>query len=107
VIIRAVDEWLTYKGIIHYRINTGALKSPGGRLVRFGSPGMSDFYAVKNGKSVWIECKRPAGAGKRGGVLSAAQQEFLDCMNENGVLGIVVDGVESLDRQLREAGVVA
>jgi hypothetical protein len=70
--------------------------------VRFGAPGMSDFYAVgSEGISIWIECKRPSG-----GVLSAAQKEFLDCINRNGGIGIVVDSIESLAIQLKEAEVI-
>jgi hypothetical protein len=39
-------------------------------------------------------------------VVSAAQQEFIDCINRHGGIGIVVSSVESLELQLKEAGVV-
>jgi hypothetical protein len=98
-VMKAVSQWLALRKIPHWRINSGGLKDKRGRLVRFGAPGMSDFYAVGSaGISIWIECKRPSG-----GVLSAAQKEFLDCINRHGGIGIVVDSIESLEIQLKEA----
>jgi len=101
-VMRAVSDWLTTHKIQHWRINSGALKSERGNLVRFGSAGMSDFYAIGSGGiSIWIECKRP-----KGGRLSEPQRNFLDCINRNGGIGIVVNSVESLEQQLIEAGVI-
>jgi len=101
-VLKAVDHFLSIKKIPHWRINSGALKTERGHLVRFGAKGMSDFYAIgPNGLSIWIECKRP-----KGGVLSAAQKEFLDCVNRHGGIGIVVSSVESLELQLKEYGVI-
>jgi hypothetical protein len=101
-VIRAVDEYLALKRIPHWRMNSGALETRRGGFVRFGATGMSDFYAIgPAGISVWIECKRP-----EGGRLSAAQREFLDCVIRNGGIGIVVSSIESLELQLKEAGVI-
>jgi hypothetical protein len=103
-VLRAVDQWLALRRIPHWRVNSGGLKDNRRRLVRFGAKGMADFYAIgpaPEGKSIWIECKRPAG-----GVVSAAQREFLDCINRRGGIGIIVNSVESLERQLKEAGVI-
>ena len=102
-VLRAVDQWLTLKRIAHWRINSGGLKNSRGRLVRFGARGMADFYAIgpaPEGKSIWIKCKRP-----KGGVVSEAQREFLDCINRHGGIGIVVNSIESLEAQLKEAEV--
>jgi hypothetical protein len=99
-VIRAVDQWLTAKRVPHWRINSGALKTERGRLVRFGAVGMSDFYAIgPGGVSIWIECKRPDG-----GRLSEPQRLFLECINQRGGVGIVVSSIESLETQL--AGVI-
>jgi hypothetical protein len=103
-VLRAVDQWLALKRIPHWRVNSGGLKDSRGRLVRFGAKGMADFYAIgpaPEGKSIWIECKRP-----NGGVVSAAQWEFLDCINRHGGIGIVVSSIESLELQLKEAEVI-
>lgn len=59
-----------------------------------------DIYAIKDGLTFWIECKRPVG-----GVLSVDQRNFLDAMNRHGAVGIVVNSIESLELQLKEAGV--
>jgi hypothetical protein len=103
-VLRAVDQWFALRRIPHWRVNSGGLKNNYGRLVRFGAKGMADFYAIgpaPEGKSIWIECKRPDG-----GVVSAAQQEFLDCINRHGGVGIVVNSIESLEQQLKEAEVI-
>jgi hypothetical protein len=101
-VINAVDVYLTLKCIPHYRINSGALVTPRGQLIRFGSKGMSDFYAIgPAGISIWIECKRP-----KGGRLSADQKEFLDCINKHSGIGIVVRSVEELESQLKDAGII-
>jgi hypothetical protein len=103
-VIRAVDQWLALKKIPHWRINSGCLKNSRGRPVRFGATGMADFYAIgpaPEGKSIWIECKRP-----KGGIVSEAQHEFLDCINRHGGIGIVVNSIESLEQQLKEAEVI-
>ena len=101
-VINSVTQWLSASRIPNWRINSGALKNKQGRLVRFGAKGMADIFAIgPDGQAIWIECKRP-----RGGSLSAAQKEFLDCINRRGGIGIVVTSVESLEEQLKEAGVI-
>jgi len=103
-VLNAVLRWLALHRIPHWRVNSGGLKDSHNRLVRFGAKGMSDIHAIgpsPDGKAIWIECKRP-----RGGVVSAAQKEFLDCINRHGGIGIVVNSIESLEQQLKEAGVI-
>jgi len=101
-VVNLVKEYLSIKKMPHWRINSGALRNKSNRLVRFGAKGMSDIYAIgKNGVSIWIECKRESG-----GKLSKAQKEFLDCINRNGGIGIVVNSLDSLEKQLKDAGVI-
>ena len=106
-ILRQVEEWLTLRRIWHMRCNNSAGKAQSGQFMRSFScnghavNGVSDIYAVKGGTSIWIECKRPVG-----GKVSEAQRNFLDAMNRNGAVGIVVNSIESLESQLREAGIV-
>jgi hypothetical protein len=101
-VMRAVNDWLTLRGIPHWRINSGGLQDAHGRMVKFGAIGMADFYAIgPAGISIWIECKRPVG-----GRLTEAQKEFLDCINRSGGIGIVVNSVESLEQQLKGEGVL-
>ena len=104
-VLRQVEEWLTLHRVWHMRCNNAAGKAQSGQFMRsftyngHAVNGVSDIYAVKDGVSIWIECKRPSG-----GKLSDAQKNFLDAMNRNGAVGIVVNGIESLESQLKEAG---
>ena len=105
-ILRQVEEWLSAHGIWHMRCNNSAGKSQSGMFMRsftccgHAVVGVSDIYAIKDGMSLWIEVKRPVG-----GRLSDGQRNFLDAMNRNGAVGIVVNSIESLESQLTEAGV--
>lgn len=105
-VLRAVDRWLTLRGIWHMRCNNAAGKAESGRFMRSFScggravSGVSDFFAVKDGRAIWIECKRPIG-----GRLSDAQRGFLDAMRRNGAAVAVVSSVEELEERLAEAGV--
>ena len=107
VVLHQVEEWLTLRHIWHMRCNNSAGKAQSGQFMRsftcngHAVSGVSDIYAVKDGVSIWIECKRPVG-----GKLSDGQRNFLDAMNGNGAVGIVVNGIESLEKQLKEAGVI-
>ena len=101
-VMKAVEQWLELRQMKPLRMNSGAAQIAPGRFVRFGIPGMSDLYTIgPAGISIWIECKRPAG-----GKLSEAQRGFLDWVNGKGGVGIVVNSIESLERQLKEAGVI-
>ena len=101
-VIKAVDEYLAWKQIPHWRMNSGALSTERGQFVRFGAKGMSDFYAIgPDGVSIWIECKRP-----QGGRLSEAQEDFLNCIRKNGGIAIVANSVETLELQLIAGGVI-
>lgn len=105
-VLKDVEEWLLLHKIWHMRCNNSAGKAQSGMFMRTftccGKPlqGVSDIYAIKDGISIWIECKRPVG-----GVLSEGQKDFLDAMNRNGAVGIVVNGIASLEEQLTEAGI--
>ncbi|MBO4507291.1 MAG: VRR-NUC domain-containing protein [Spirochaetaceae bacterium] len=106
-ILRQIEEWLTLRRIWHMRCNNAAGKAQSGQFMRsftcngHAVNGVSDIYAVKDGISIWIECKKPVG-----GRVSDAQRRFLDAMNRNGAVGIVVNSIESLEEQLKEAGVI-
>jgi hypothetical protein len=100
-VLKSVMQYLKLKKIPCFRINSGALATKNGGFVRFGYPGMSDIYAISpGGISIWIECKRP------GGKLSAAQMEFLDMINRNSGIGIMVTSVGDIEKELKIAGVI-
>lgn len=105
-ILKDVESWLSLHHFWFMRCNNSAGKAQSGMFMRSftcnGHPvkGVSDIYAIKDGVTFWIECKRPIG-----GVLSVDQRNFLDAMNRHGAVGIVVNSIESLELQLKEAGV--
>ena len=89
--------------ILVWRTNSGGMTAEYKGRKRYipfnGAQGHSDLFGVlPDGKALAIECKRP------GGELTALQQGFLDKVNQSKGLGMVVDSVESLRKQLREAG---
>ena len=105
-VLKQVEEWLTLHRFWHMRCNNSAGKAQSGMFMRsftcngHAVKGVSDIYAIKDGVTFWIECKRPVG-----GVVSVDQRNFLDAMNRHGAVGIVVNSIESLEKQLQEAGV--
>lgn len=105
-VLKDVESWLSLHHFWFMRCNNSAGKAQSGMFMRSftcnGHPvkGVSDIYAIKDGVTFWIECKRPVG-----GVLSVDQRNFLDAMNRHGAVGIVVNSIESLENQLKEAGV--
>jgi hypothetical protein len=99
-VLRAVDNYLTIAGVTHWRNNTGAYKD-GSRFIRYGKAGSSDFLGIcPDGRFLAVECKRP------GGKLTPAQEKFIDTINANNGVAIVVNSLESLATQLRGAGVL-
>jgi hypothetical protein len=58
---RQILDYLTLKGIFHYRNNSGAFKRDDGHFYRFGALGSPDIICVINGQFVGIEVKAPKG----------------------------------------------
>lgn len=54
---KSILEYLTIKGIFHYRNNSGGFKDQRNRFYRFGALGSPDIVAVVNGQYVAIEVK--------------------------------------------------
>ncbi|MDR0449933.1 MAG: VRR-NUC domain-containing protein [Treponema sp.] len=99
-VLNAACQFLSVHGIFHYRNNTGAYKIKD-RFIRYGFPGSSDIAGVcPDGRALYVECKKP---GKKP---SPRQREFLDRVNGLGAVGIVADSVLSLEKQLKERGVI-
>ncbi len=86
VLVAAVLRWLTHRGCYAIRCNTGAYKTPDGRFIRFGVPGMADVLAVAppNGRALWVECKTEVGR------VTVSQNVFIQQMQELGALALVV-----------------
>lgn len=89
-LVRAVLDYLTLRGVCHWRNNSGALKV-GNRLVRFGTPGSADILAVlAGGRLLAIECKR------RGQSLRQAQRAWLAAVEQAGGIACVARSLDDV-----------
>jgi hypothetical protein len=61
--------------------------------------GIADLYALKDGKSIWIEVKTPKGR------LSKYQEQFRDDVLAHGGTYIVARSVDDVERVLRALGI--
>lgn len=95
-VLRAGLEALRARGIFAYRANSGAMKAPSGRFVRFGGvSGLSDVVGIlPGGRALYAEAKRQ-GVGP-----TAEQAEFLHRVNQAGGLGIVFHDPDELLGQI-------
>ncbi len=97
---RACIEFLRLIGAVPIRVNSGAMKSATGRLVKFNhTPGCSDILACVAGRFIAAEVKRV------GGKLTPDQRLFLDSVTAAGGIGIVVSSVEALAAALKAEGI--
>lgn len=101
-ILSQCRDWLRLTGWLVLRVNSGATVAEHKgkrRFFRFcDTPGVSDLLALKGGVFLGCEIKRP------GNKPTAKQLSFLDAVRRHGGMAIVADSVESLARQLGEAG---
>lgn len=54
-------QYLSLKGIFHYRNNSGGFKDANNHFYRFGALGSPDIICVVEGRFVGIEVKAPGG----------------------------------------------
>ncbi len=78
---QAVKQWLDLHGWRHWP-NTAGMGV---------YPGLPDIEAIKDGRTVYIECKAPRGK------LSVGQERFRDLIEECGGTYLVVYGIEDLE----------
>jgi len=84
-----IREYLRYGGWFVVRLfgGLGACK------------GISDLVAVKDGITLWIECKSPKGR------LSRDQEAFREAIESHGGVYIVARSIDDLVEQLRSKGI--
>ena len=84
--MKAVKKWLKAHDyyVIRNQLGMGAHK------------GLSDLQAVKNGLTIYIECKSPKWRGK----LNPDQVEFQRQVESHGALFILVDSVYGFDETI-------
>lgn len=61
-------------------------------------PGISDFIAVKNGRVVFIECKKPKSGNKAKGNQSKHQIKFQNEIENAGSEYILAYGIEEVEK---------
>ncbi len=89
-----IASFLRYEGYYVIRQNVGALETINkyGRkqLVKFGKSGMSDLFAIKNGKIAFLEVKRLKTRNRA----TSAQLEFIELMRHYGCIAGIVCSIE-------------
>lgn len=58
---RTIIEYLSYKGIFHWKQNNAGIKKPNGSYIPAGKLGIPDIICVINGRFVGIEVKTKTG----------------------------------------------
>lgn len=93
----AIREALSLRGWCVFRANCGGVVTSDGKYYSSGLPkGFSDLFAVKGGKVVFIEVKKP------GGRLLPHQEIFLKTMSE--IYGCVSGVCYSVNDALKLCG---
>ena len=99
-VMKVVTDVLNVYNLLYTRNTIGGVTIKG-QYVHFGTAGWSDIIGMTHdGKFLAVEVKRP------GGNLSEKQKAFLDRVNAENGIGIVVDSVESLLNQLKGRNVI-
>lgn len=97
---RAVMEWLSVKGIFHWRMNNAGIFDAKTGGYRFhGLKGVSDILGIMpdgSGRILAIEVKRP------GGKMTEAQKIFQQRIAELGGIATCVSSVAELEADLAE-----
>jgi len=91
---RACIDLLRAHGYYVVRLQSGLFKTPDGRWIRIGEPGLPDYACIKH--DFFLEVKRP------GAKLSPAQIEKVFELEACGYSVCTVDAVEHLMRWLKE-----
>lgn len=101
-VLKAIQQYLTYKGIFYYRNNSGAYQQDN-RFIKFGKAGSADLVCIYPGEIksqlgrglMWmVEVKKP------GGILSPAQIDFLKAVRAHGGIATVAESVDDVERTL-------
>lgn len=91
---------LHIQGIEAWRNNTGTLKNEQGGYVSFGKVGSSDIIGIlPDGRFLAVECKKPSG-----GKVSDKQKQFIEMINKNGGIGMIVHSAQEMIDLLKVLG---
>lgn len=99
-LVKAAIEFLRLRQIMCWRNNTGVLRNPVGRPVRFGIAGSSDILGIipSEGQFLAAEAKMP------GRKPTPVQEAFLSEVRDAGGLAIVFHDLDELEQALVDVG---
>lgn len=107
-IMSLIHDFLRYKGLAVWRMNTGAVKSEytyktgpkkgttKSRMVRFATPGFADLVGIYKGRFMAIEVKRPSTKKD----LTPWQESFLETVKLKGGIAFVATSIEDVEKEL-------
>lgn len=95
-----VLQYLRYRGIKAFRINSGMISTGekhSRRMIRLAPKGSADIWGVlPGGRAVFVEIKTPKGR------TTVLQEMFLEEMREQGAVAFVARSIEDCERELEE-----
>ena len=91
-----IMNYLRAKNWMVFRMNSGAIRTERGGLVRMNPAGTSDVLAIKNGKCTFIEVKRP------GNKITRLQEMKMEELSSFGANCFVATSVESVIARLEK-----
>jgi hypothetical protein len=96
---RTILDYLSYRGVFHYRNNTSGIYIAKSQSYRPShSKGASDIIGcTKEGRFLAIEVKKP------GGKATPEQKEFIEKVNASGGLAFIAYSVEDVEKHLNES----
>ena len=89
-----IKNYLEAKGWFVLRLNSGALRTEKGHMVRMSPAGTPDLFALKNGKPIFIEVK--LGRNKT----TIMQDHMLNIIEEHGAQTIIAYSLEDVEGSL-------
>jgi Holliday junction resolvase len=93
VILSATRQYLRLKGWMVIRHQQGSMCQPG----------IPDLSAIRNGRTIYLECKSPKWRGK----LSKDQEKFKAELEQHGATFLIIDSVDAMiwavDKLTKEA----
>lgn len=89
---------LSAYNIFHWRQNSGCIHVRGHVYKMTSISGVSDILGIlPDGRFLAIECKR-----EKGGIVSQKQKEFLNAIEKNGGVALVVNNPMELNKKLKD-----
>jgi len=86
----SIIEYLRWRGYYVQRLNSGGMRDARHNLVTLSAAGTPDVLAIKDGRALFVEVKRP---GKRP---TARQEAMMETLRSYGAHCLVATSVEDL-----------